>query len=388
MVLPILAGAMAAGAGALALEPHYRNYQDRIRGRYAGGALEGVDRGDPRAVDAALLDAGLISGERFSSNLFAERQGMLDRASAELRTQMSTAPAWARIGMEQQALELERQQAADRETYTDWLIQNNGTSVERDLVSNPFTPASVKSSVAEGIIGRAVQSDADRIQEQAGILQAQNVAEGNAAEIETRAARERFVASLPQDQKQKLAAQAYGNPSLTFAPEDLDRIILDDYDTLFAPREGDAFGEYRDQVQPLVDDLAQYEWAISQLPEASQASAWFGSTEGLEVAQGINQLILKQRMDYWKNVLGRTDAPAEAEADQLAAAFPMLEPQTFNKGTTRALIERNLRQGLASSSSLLERAEGDFQRRSGSAPPRFEPTVPLPEGWTKAGGSE
>lgn len=154
MVLPVMIGALAAGAGAAALKPHYDNYVDRVRGGANRRALEGVDPNDPAATDRALFGAGKIAGDRFSANLNARRESELDRASAELRSRIATGPAWARIGLEMDALAIEQQRAAEAQEYNQWVIDTHGTEAERAVVGNPFTPPQVRQTVAGGILAR------------------------------------------------------------------------------------------------------------------------------------------------------------------------------------------------------------------------------------------
>lgn len=92
-ILPLL-GLLGLGVGSFA-QPHVENYQNKVRGKYAGGLLDGVDPNNPNQTRDALFGGGLLSGPDFQGDSRTGFEGIQSRDAAMARQRVSSGPGYA-----------------------------------------------------------------------------------------------------------------------------------------------------------------------------------------------------------------------------------------------------------------------------------------------------
>lgn len=301
MVLPIAALPFLAIGASAAAAPHVMNYRDKTLGRYRAGALEGVDANDPAATAQALFGAGLLEGADFQRDARTGYESAADRVAAMQRQQLSSGPAYMNAALNREQWEYGVQQ--DRMMNAGMRAIAEETGMPQVYGGIPSLEKAWVESHAGATFENMNRSTRQVLEDEAAIMNAENaITQGQSAVGNRRALTDAWNREYT----------GFGMPTLADGSTDwneVSQMVGGEAARAGAIASTEADTAYRQFAQPLVDNVAEIGWALTNLDDASLDRDFWSTTDGLATRQRINQILMKQRMDYWKNDLGRTDAP-------------------------------------------------------------------------------
>lgn len=349
MVLPLLAGAGLLAAGGQVGLGFLRDWEEdrdtTRRSQHVTGILDGLGS-DASYEDqtSALMRGGILNPDTAMGDLLSLQRGRESDAASMARTQVSAGPAYINANIAQEKWATEQSILAEERSRTS-AQREHLKRTTTDLSDNTFidyaSPSAVQDAIDQG--AKAVG------------------------------------ATLYEDIKPPSPVDQPSNFNEWLAQEKWNK---EQSDSMFAASEG-----FHEAVTPLVDLRGRIKTARSNVNTADVGG--LSSTQEEEAAGYINSVMGEARSNYWRNVLGRTDAPTETEFEELERLFPIVTGyEWFSRNKQR------VSQALALAESQLDttitRNQEDYTRTTGQTAPNISPLVKdVPAGWTRdtsAGG--
>lgn len=146
--------------------------------------------------------------------------------------------------------------------------------------------------------------------------------------------------------------------------------------------------QYVQAVEPYMAKQQRITGALGALDNAATGPEWWATPEASAARSVVNEAVGILRNDYFTGTLGRTDAPSQTEADDLARMFPMMSDSTFDKNYVEN-VRGMLKRAEATNAAAISR---ERVRSAGSVPGGNvggvldtympQPNDGLPAGWT------
>lgn len=329
MLLPLMGAAFAGRMGAGFLE-EWEEDRDIKRQGERNTALDdqlGPSFTGDQYARAAARQGTLSPLEMLQQGFTDQRQAAQDAAAMD-RTRAGLGPQWARIRMEEEAISRGITSADNKRQADEWLIGRYGTPQERDMLTNPFAT----SEYTNGIAGNVRQRVSPSISEAGQILTNERAAATQAGVIDATNAQNQGVVQTQQD---AAAMRAQEDAMLRE-----DGFVDDVYFTPGTPaREMAVNAAYQGRgMTPANPIVASIDEALRVLPGASFDRRAMSNEESINTTNYLNEVMGQVRMAHWNKTLGRTDAPNDAEMEDLMELFPRIEPNFWTDGNRRREI--------------------------------------------------
>ncbi|QDY70135.1 hypothetical protein [Qingshengfaniella alkalisoli] len=309
MILPLMSAAFAGRMGASFLEDWEEDRDIRRQGERQGSIFDQLGpefSGDDYAQAAARQ--GALSPLEMLQQGFTDQRAAFDAEQAMARQRVASGPGYMNAALSREQWETQQRELGEMREWTRAQMVQNGTPGQRQAGENPFTPGVVVDQMTEAYVDDMTMTAAERLAQEAAMVQDQATVQGAQ---DASALRAREDAMLRED-----------------------GYVDDTYFTPGSPAREWAVGEaYKARgvgaaPSPLVPAIDE---ALRVLDGVTFDRDFLSSTEAVNTANYVNEVMAQLRMDYWQNTLGRTDAPGESEMRELMQLFPQVEGKWQNE---------------------------------------------------------